>query len=222
VADFAGQTRTMRVYYDGHSAPWLGMAAGSKFPKVSLVAYDGIRLRIAYNSPSIRVATIYLNDPSVLYRLGQISRGGLWFQVGGVSEIYTLDKVDVLRQTENSILSSGESYPVGRVGAEIAYTVAAQKLGLTDVVLNDPAQGGADLFTKDGKSVIEARMLSSTTGATQDQLTKVLLPELNSMVGRLNSDFKTYPPADHGYAILSYLDEHGVIKTIVLEVLKSS
>ena len=221
VTDFQGQARTFRVYYDGHSPPWLGLARGTKFPPISHLADDGYRLRMTYNYQSPNVATIYLRDPSTLYKVAPMEKGGLWFQVNGASDIYTIRNVEVLRQTENSMLTSAESYAVGRVGAEVAYTVDTQKLGLTDLIMQDPSASGPDLFTKDGKVFVEARMLSQTSGASQAQLTKPLQTELQSMVGRLQSDFGVYKTASYGYVILSYLDQQGAVETIILKVLRA-
>lgn len=220
ITDYFGQTRTMRVYFDGYSTPTLGMFNGAKFPKASLIAFDGVRLRIAYGSPTVSVATLYLRDPSVLYRLGVLTSGGLWASYPGTSQISTISQVEILRQTENYILSSAQAYPVGRVGAEIAYSVATGKLGIQDVVLQDPALGGPDLFSKDGKVVFEARMLSSTTGATPDQLRAEVGPQLDQMISRLRSDFAKVTTADTGYAIISYMDGQGNVQTIVAEVPK--
>jgi hypothetical protein len=46
-----------------------------------------------------------------------------------------------------------------------------------------------DLVAKDGTVVFEARMQSSTSGATLGQLQDEIQPQLNQMISRLNSDF---------------------------------
>ncbi len=208
ITDVFGQTRSMRLYSDGNSLPWFNLQGGAKFPSVSFIASDGVRLRIVYGSPELSVATIYLQDPSPLYNIGEMAAKPLDFPVSGVSQVFQIDRTTLVRQTELQMLHSISNYPVGRVGAEIAYTVAVEKLGLKDVVLQDPSRGGADLFTKDGKVVIEARMLTSTAGLLRDELQAELSTQLTQMVGRLNWNLKpkNNPLAQTGYAVLSYVD----------------
>ncbi len=220
VTDIFGQIRTMRVYHDGYSSPSFGLQSGDQFNKVSFFSADGVRLRVVYKSPILSVSTIYLGDPSTLYVPSDLVEKGLDFQLTGVSKVFQIDKVSLLRQVEQDMRDSSSNYPHGRLGAEIAYTVAG-KLGIKGVVLQDPALGGADLFTKDGLVVIEARMLTDTDGAPMPQIRAELRDQLNQMLGRLNSDFGYYKSAKTGYAILSYLDAQGSIRTIVLQVLNS-
>lgn len=197
------------------------MGAGAKFPTILFVSSDGVRLRAVYNTPVLAVATIYLKDPSPSYAVGDVVERGLDFQVNGVSKVLQIDHVTVKGQADEAMLRSSSSYAHARLGEEIAYAVSKQNLGLNDVVLQDPAWGGADLFTKDGKVVIEARMLTDTDGAPLSQVSSEIQDQLAKLVGRLNSDFDYYKSAGTGYGILSYLDSQGSIRTIVIEVLKS-
>lgn len=59
------------------------------------------------------------------------------------------------------------------------------------------SRGGPDLYNSDGKVVIEARMLAATQAANPGQLVTELQTQLSKMVGRLDSDFARYPPANH-------------------------
>ncbi len=217
-----GQARTMRVYHNGYSTPRLGVNSGSEFITVSLLSSDGVRLRIAYGS---RAATLYLKDPSPAYVLTEMVEKGLSFQINrqGVSRVFQIDRVTVTGQADEMLRSDSE-YVHGRLGAETAYVISTQKLGLKDVVLRDPALGGPDLFTKDGKVIIEARMLTDTSGGAPKDIAPELQDQLSKLVGRLNDDFGSpyNQSATKGYAILSYLDEQGLITTIIVEVLKSS
>ena len=114
----------------------------------------------------------------------------------------------------------GSPSDVARIGAEIAYTVAVEKLGLQNVIMHDPSQGGADLITKDGSVVIEARMFQRTSTQVQPMLNTVIQGELTQMVERILFDFNKNTSAKTGYVIFSYVDNSNAIHTIVLEVLK--
>ena len=84
--------------------------------------------------------------------------------------------------------------------------------------MNEPARPGTDLFTKDGKVVMQARMLQRTADETSGQMGTDVETQLMALIGQLGIDFKNHTEATAGYAILSYIDSDGVIKTIVLEV----
>ena len=118
ITDFSGQTRTMRLYYDGHSPPWLGLLVGTKYSPISFLAYDGIRLRLAYerSTTTTTVATIYLKDPSVDYNLGPMTRGALGFEVNDASQIYSINEVGLVGSTPQEMFASSSKYPHGRLG----------------------------------------------------------------------------------------------------------
>jgi predicted mannosyl-3-phosphoglycerate phosphatase (HAD superfamily) len=84
----------------------------------------------------------------------------------------------------------------------------------------DPSQGGADLITKDGNVVIEARMFQRTSTEVQPEVNGIIQVQLAQMVEKIRSDFKAYDSAQIGYVIFSYVDDSGMIHTIVLEVQK--
>ena len=121
------------------------------------------------------------------------------------------------RQLEKTMLASGSEYDLGRLGAEIAYTIANEKLGLRDVVIVEPSQRGADLFTKDGQVVMQARLLRSTQYADPKDLGVIFQSQLADLAEQLKVSFKLNPSAHTGYVMLSYLDNQGNIRTIVVE-----
>jgi hypothetical protein len=121
---------------------------------------------------------------------------------------------------EYEMATAGSPSDVARIGAEIAYTVAVEKLGLKDVIMYDPSRAGADLITKDGNVVIEARMFQRTSTQVEPMLNDIIKGELIQMVEKIQSDFKAYDSAQIGYVIFSYVDNSGMIHTIVLEVQK--
>src|SRR5438093_6639856 len=162
VTDIFGTSRLMRVYYDGYGSTSLGIQKGTPFLQVVFVSSDGARLKILYAAGiRNRVATIYTSDPSVLYILGNPDHN-LPVYLEGTPNAFQIDSVTLNRQLEKTMLASGSEYDLGRLGAEIAYTIANEKLGLRDVVIVEPSQRGADLFTKDGQVVMQARLLRST------------------------------------------------------------
>jgi hypothetical protein len=126
-----------------------------------------------YGSPGLYIATIYESSPAVFYQLGDMVAQPLDFQVKGASQVYQIQQVTLLGQLANSMLTSNSLYAHGRLGAEIAYAVAIDKLGLTNVIIGEPSQGGPDLWTQDQTVVLEARFLtisSSAQGSSQAAL----------------------------------------------------
>ena len=121
------------------------------------------------------------------------------------------------RQLEKTMLTSGSEYDLGRLGAEIAYTIANEKLGLRNVVFGEPSQRGADLISNDGQVVMQARFLRSTQNADPKNLGVIFQSQLADLAEQLKVSFKLNPSAHTGYVMLSYLDDHGDIRTIVVE-----
>ena len=113
------------------------------------------------------------------------------------------------------MLYHGSTYVVGRLGAEIAYVIADRKLGLKDIVLEEPSKGGRDLYTRDNTVAIQARLL---VNIPPDQLEKTIQGELFSLREKLRQDYANQPDMRDGYAILSYVDTDGMVRTIILEV----
>jgi hypothetical protein len=224
ITDMFGQVRDLRIYFNGYGEASLRMQAGSKFPPVAMISYDGVRLSFVYGSPTLAIATIYESSPAVFYDIGVMGPQPLDFTIPGVSQTWQISQVTLNRQFETNLLDSSSNYAHGRLGAEIAYAVAIDRIGLTDVVMGEPSQGGPDLWTQDGGTVQEARFLTSSAGASlngPDALNELLETQLTQMVNRIsNTDFITNPTAIVGYAILTYLDGSGNLHTLVLEVLK--
>src|SRR2546428_6401204 len=128
--DYFGQTRDFKIHHDGHTPPWLGIEAGSGFPRVSFLTFDGVRLRVVYvlSQNDINIATIYLGDPSILYTFGEITNV-LPIDTGGAKRALLITKGAFNRQMEDSLLCTASDYVHGRLGAEIAYKFAKSKVG---------------------------------------------------------------------------------------------
>ncbi len=219
VQDFFGETRLFKIHHDGHTAPWVGIEAGSTFPRASFLSFDGIRLRVVYvlSQDQIKLATIYMGDPSTLYALGGTIQT-LPIDTGGANSAFMIERVTFNRQLERLMLNSDSDYIHGRLGAEVAYAVAKNRLGLSDVVIEEISKGGKDLYTVDGKVVIQARLLTQTKALSTDEVNGILRAQLNDLVTKLKQDFRYNQSATTGYAFLSYLDNDGVLKTIVVEI----
>ncbi len=223
ITDAFGRMRFLRIYFDGYGPLSLGISKGTRFAPISFLAFDGTRLSLPYtpSEGTTQVATIYLADPSLLYKLGDLHDYYLPYQVNGYSQSFKIDSVLLVRELENTMAFHGSQSDVGRIGAEIAYSVGTEKLGLKGLVMNEPALPGTDLFTMDGKVVMQARMLTRTADETGLKLQGDLQGELTDLVASLRNDFNNVKSAKVGYAILTYADSQNTIQTIVLEVLKT-
>ena len=220
IADAFGDVRPFRISYNGYGRVSLGIGIGDKFGSAFFLSNDGVRLRVLYNVGQFttRLATLYLKPPSVLYSLGENGLFEIPAEVSGVRSAFLINYVNLNRALEQTMLKVGSTYDAGRLGAEIAYTVATEKLGLKDVVMVEPAQYGTDLFTRDWNVVMQARMLRQTQSLDPASVKTLITVQLNDMVWQLGRDFQNHPKAVKGYAILSYWDNDNIVRTIVLEV----
>ncbi len=220
IADAFGDVRPFRISYNGYGRVSLGIGIGDKFGSAFFLSNDGVRLRVLYDVGQFttRVATLYLKPPSVLYSLGENGLFEIPTEVSGVRSAFLINYVNLNRALEQTMLKVGSTYDAGRLGAEIAYTVATEKLGLRDVVMVEPAQYGTDLFTRDWNVVMQARMLRQTQSLDPASVKTLITVQLKDMVWQLGRDFQNHPEAVKGYAILSYWDNDNIVRTIVLEV----
>jgi len=220
IADYAGRTDAMRLRYDGSSTPVLSFETGGNFLQASMISYDGFRLSIVYGSDN-RVATIYLQPPSdEIYTLGGMNHyAGIYLDKvqGKYANAYLVDNVGMVRDLEKSMLQTGLTYDLGRQGAEIAYRITDEKLGLKGIIIQEPSVGGRDLYTQDNTVAIQTRLLANVPPSRFDL---TIQNALSSLVGKLMEDFANQPQMQKGYAILSYVDTDGSLKSIVLEVPK--
>jgi hypothetical protein len=220
IKDYAGRVRDIRIRYDGFSAASLGIGMGGSYPSVLHVSYDGFRLSAAYDNFRA-VTTIYIEAPSVsIYKLGMphpYSGSYLRLVEGRYTKASQIDNIEMVRDLEKGMLAYGGTYDLGRLGAEIAYVVADKNLGLKNIILEEPSKGGRDLYTQDNSVAIQARLLKDFT---QDSRETLIQQALYNLSDKLQQDYENQSQMRDGYAILSYLDADGIMKTIVLEVPK--
>src|SRR5437870_3949345 len=221
MTDFMGNTEDFRIRHDAFDTPTLQFPMGDKFKSVFLVSYDGYRLSVIYG-PEKSVATIYIHPPSeALYRLGEAHAysGPYLVPVSGrYSAAYAIDGIEFVRNLEKTMLKNGNTYDTGRLGAEIAYVVGTSKQGLKDLILVEPSKGGRDLYMRDGTVAIQARLLIQRLPA--DQFKTAIQNALVDLTRKLQQDYENQDKMVQGYAILSYVDTDGTVKSIILEVPK--
>ncbi len=187
----------------------------SDFYPISHVSYDGFRVKFAYNySKGFSIASLYLRSPNSLYRIGELHEVSHRIPVRGITKVFRLDRVELVRDHENQLISSGRHYEIGRIGAEIAYTIARERFGYDDLVIEEPARRGTDIHSKDFRVLVEARLLSRIRPS---MLGPEISRQMKRMSHRIRKDFKHRKTAVVGYAILSFV-EFGVIKSIIAQL----
>ncbi len=218
IKDYAGRERSFRIRYDGFSSASLAIDQGPSYSSVATLLYDGFRLSIA--DIQNEVATIYTSPPSEsIYKLDPphpYSGSYLKLVEGKYTSAYQIDKVELVRDLEESMLSDGGTYDRGRLGAEIAYVVSDEYLGLKNIIIEELSKGGRDLYTQDNSVAIQARFLKNLGANPEKTIQNTLL----DLATKLQQDYKNQDQMRDGYAILSYVDTDGAVKTIVLEVPK--
>lgn len=218
IVDLFGRERKLRLYHNGHSTAWLGLRQGRRYPRVSLLSSDGIRFRIVYGSPEMRIATIYLQDPAALYSIHESPEVGV--QLGKLKwNPLRCYSAQPRRQLETDMLRSRHRYPHGRVGSEVAYAIANRDLSVSGLILNDPSEDGPDMVAEDGRVIFENRLLTITEAMTDDLLQRQIEFQMGRLKARLASDLSFYSKARMGYAFLSFVDSRG-LKTLLFELRK--
>lgn len=219
IADMFGLKRKLRFYFNGINAPALGIDVGEKFGVVHIVSHDGERLALGYERAAgdFRTAFLYQTSPAILYSLSDAYEYSLPFQVKGYTKCMKIDNATPLRSMENEMCHDGNKNVIGRIGGEIAYKVATEVLGLDRVVIQDPSQSGSDLYTQDGRVLIEARLLQRTKFESGFDLHEDITAQLNQMTRKLISDLAR-KSASLGYAIFSFVESGKTPQTLILEV----
>ncbi|HEV2139199.1 MAG TPA: hypothetical protein VGR53_10190 [Nitrososphaerales archaeon] len=219
VLDWFKRDRVLRIYHNGHSRPLLGLGRSKKFPRISFISHDGIRLKVVYNSPQRSVMTIYSADPSSIYKIESGDRRSTSLRTHfGAIDSY---QIELSRNVEHEMLASKYRYPHARLGAEVAYSIASKEIDIKDVILRDPSEGGADLMSLDGKTVVEARFIAVTDAFRERVKIRQIEFQSSQLKARLKSDLAFYEWARSGYAVLSFLDS-SAIRVLVFKMEKES
>jgi len=145
--------RTLRLHHNGHRKSFLAADVGNSWFQVRFISFDGLKLKVLYKwTGGLSSTTFYMKEPSLLYQLGEMSELPLdAYDVAGVDGLWLVEYVEPIRALERTMVMHGLCYDLGRVGAEIAYSIMRRKLGLDDVILQEPARGGSDLLTRSDK-----------------------------------------------------------------------
>jgi hypothetical protein len=219
IKDYAGETTDLRIRYDGSSLQGgqLQLVQGTETVPVSDLSYDDLRLKLVYSSDN-HVTTIYTKPPSEsIYSLGDrhpYSGSYLDLVRGKYTNAWQIDKIVLQRDLEKAMLDYGGPTNLGRMGSEVSYVLGDKYLGLKNIVMPDPSQGGRDLYTHDNTVAIQARFLKNFG---QDKVTTIQ-NQLLDLAKKLQQDYENQSDMRDGYAILSYLDTDGTVKAIILEV----
>ncbi len=218
IKDYAGRLRDLRIRYDGFTSASLAIGQGDQFYSVSTMSYDGFRLSIVFNNFDT-IATIYTKSPSEsIYKLGTsnpYSGSYLKLLEGKYTNAYQVDSVGTVRELEKSMVAYGSTYVLGRIGAEIAYVVGDKILALKNLILQEPSQGGRDVYTLDNTVAIQSRLL---TDFPKDGRDAAIQQAVFDLAEALQQDYKDQPQMRDGFAIVSYLDSDGTLKAIIVEV----
>jgi hypothetical protein len=141
------------------------------------------------------------------------------YLVNGATAAFQIDQVTPTRSLEYTMVTEGSKYDRGVVGAEIAYAVGTQKLGIQNLILSEPAEGGADLYTPNHVIVIESRMLDLRDTSSDVQIEVAIQSQLAELVSQLENDFDANKgQVQMGYAIISYIDSQTVIHSVIVQV----
>ena len=222
VSDFFGTRRVLALHHDGQNSPILRIKANGQFYTVSSVLFDGVRLRIRfqYRKWNPNVVTMYLTSPNSLYSLKGLQHIECSSLGPAIRRTFLIREVEAVRELERSVLKHGTNYPVGRLGAEIAYCAATRILGLRRVILNEPSRGGKDLYTLGGAAVIQSRLLIRTQFETSRQRVLDIRHELQRLVRKLGQDFHFNLATKVGYAVISYVTDTRGVQSLVAEIPK--
>jgi hypothetical protein len=214
VHDFFGKSKELAFYHNGNGHPILRIKDGRQFRTVKLVFSDGIRLIIAYSKfRGLNLSTSYLKSPSELYSIVSEENPTFCRQ----QELPQSYVVEILRPRERRMLYEGTTYEHGRLGAEIAHTIAMKFLGLKNPVIGEPSSGGKDLWTQDHTFTVQARLIADFTQFYPLTAAEAISQQLTLLVRKLGQDFANSPMTHTGFVIFSYLDDHKTLHSLVLK-----
>jgi len=213
--DAFSMKRTLRLHHNGHKKSFLAVGLGNSWFPVRFISFDGWRLKALYKwTEGVSSATFYMKDPSLLYQVGEASDLPLdSYNIVGVDRLSAIEGVAPVRPLEMRVAATGSYYERGRLGAEIAYTIIQKKLGCKGLVLQEPARKGADIYSKDGTVVAEARL---TSLVSPDGLKAQLEKDMMQMIRKVRRELR-YSNSIVGYAVLSY-PKGGLIRSLVAQV----
>lgn len=218
--DFFGRKCLLSVYHNGHGKPFICIKANHGFYRIESAYFDGVRVgpKFHYRRSNPNVVTIYFAPPSGIYHVVRVFRVRQNFLGVLAGDKQIVADLFPLRKSDRFVLMHGRKYDIGRVGAEIAYTIATEVLALRGIILNEPSKGGKDLFTKDGRVVLQTRLLTRTRNEGVDEFEADLRREMSRLIRKLEQDFRYGPTVERGYAILTYLGHSPVLRSMVVEV----
>jgi len=218
LADYIGRQQMLRLRYNGFDTPEFQLLTRGLPYTVSMISFDGFRLSIGYSKDN-KVATMHLTPPSdEVYSIGNPRPySGIFLDMvqGRYASAHIIDQIQMARSEERTMLLHGDEYTIGRIGAEIAYVIATTKIGLTEVVLQEPSIGGRDLYTRDNKVAIQTTFIRH---ATKENLRTMVQCSLLELVEDIKRDFGFQPNMIEGFVIVSFVDLNGSLRSIVLKV----
>ena len=124
-------------------------------------------------------------------------------------------EIELRRRLDRTKFELGTVYDQGRLGSEIAYSIGIKHLRLTNLVIEEPSKGGRDLHTTDGRVAMQARLLRDTP---IERFENVIRSSMLRLVNKLRQDYRYNREMNNGYAVLSFRDAAGVIRSIVSKV----
>ncbi len=132
---------------------------------------------------------------------------------------YQIPKVEFKRQLELDMLDGSEQ-DLARIGVELGYTVAQQKLGLKDLVIAETARG-LELYPRDRATLLKTRMLDMRKTAPEKR-TQRLLEAVNQMAIVLIEGLTSRSAPAVGFGFISHFGEDKAVKMEILEIRNGS
>ena len=209
-----GGKRTLAIYRNSGASPSMGLKDGREFRRIKMIFYDGFRLVLVYEKfREFNTATLYFSDPSELYSIQESDPEN---EFDGVPSPKWFE-VRIRRRLERAMLVDGSSYDHGRLGVEIAYSIMRRLCHTGEFVVPEPSRGGKDLYSTEGRTIVQARLLYDFRQFRPHTIEEVLLAQLKSLLRKLGQDFAYNPKASAGFAALSYVNRDSGLRTILVQ-----
>lgn len=214
VLDVFNRPTTFQLHHNGSDKAWISRHTKAS-ARIRLLSFDGVRLRILYQlSGGVCSTVMYMGKPSALFELGEIVDFASGVDTPGLEKRFRVEEVRPVRAMETAMIWHGRCYEAGRIGAEISYAIVSEILRAGDLILNEPARGGTDLFTANRKVLVESRFITDTSASS---LSEQIAMDLAKLTRRIRNDFRWNPGAEVGYVVLSYL-KNGRVSSLVAEM----
>jgi hypothetical protein len=129
---------------------------------------------------------------------------------------YHIDGISANRQLEKDMLDLSRAEDLERIGVEVGYTVAQQKFGVKDLVIDETPRG-LELYPRDRTAVLKTKLLDLRKTSPEKRL-RLRAQTVNELAAKVSRELGASASAKVGLVFVSYFEEDKVVKMDIVEI----